>query len=122
MLTFDQQVTFLFCDDLAASREFYSQKLELTEVLDQGTCAIFGVTDTAFIGLCEREVPEISSCIFTFVCDDVDATYETLVERGVACEHPPQKNEKYDIYHFFAEDPSGNKLEFQRFGDPKWPR
>ena len=117
---FSQQVTFLFCDDLAVAREFYGEKLGLEEVLDQGTCAIFRVAGDAFVGLCEREVPDESSCIFTFVVDDVDATYEWMVEQGIRCEHAPELNEKYSIYHFFADDPFGNRLEFQRFEDPRW--
>jgi len=30
-------------------------------------------------------------------------------------ESPPARNEKYDIYQFFAEDPEGRRLEFQYF-------
>lgn len=121
-LHIDQQVTFMFCDDLGEARRFYGDVLELEEVLDQGTCAIFSVTSTAFVGLCEREVPDRSSCIFTFVVDDVDGVHAELVDRGVECEHPPRRNDRYDIYHFFALDPFGNRLEFQRFEDPSWPR
>lgn len=30
----------------------------------------------------------------------------------------PQQNDKYRIYHFFAEDPEGRTIEFQTFLDP----
>jgi hypothetical protein len=30
-------------------------------------------------------------------------------------EEPPKINERYRIYHFYARDPEGRRLEFQRF-------
>ena len=36
-------------------------------------------------------------------------------------EGPPKVNPTYDIYNFFARDPDGHLVEFQRFLDPAWP-
>jgi nitroreductase len=48
----------------------------------------------------------------------VDAMYAGL--RDIAAK-PPERNESYDIYHFFARDPEGRMLEFQSFEHPVAP-
>ena len=47
--TIDQQVTFLYCQDLAKTAQFYEEVLGLTLVLDQGSCRIYRVTGSAFV-------------------------------------------------------------------------
>ena len=32
-----------------------------------------------------------------------------------------RRNERFDIYNFFARDPDGYLVEIQRFLDPAWP-
>ena len=46
---------------------------------------------------------------------DIDLMYDNF--KAVA-ETPPIYNSKYNIYHFFASDPEGRKLEFQYFEEP----
>ena len=50
--------------------------------------------------------------------NDVDGAYEVLVALGVETEAPPKLNERFGIYHFFARDPDGYRLELQRFNEP----
>jgi catechol 2,3-dioxygenase-like lactoylglutathione lyase family enzyme len=52
------------------------------------------------------------------VSNDVDGWYRRLLEQGVTIKHPPRLNEKYQIYHFYLEDPDGYTIEIQRFEDP----
>ena len=54
----------------------------------------------------------------TLVAEDVDAVYQRLKQFGVEIEAPPKLNEHYGIYHFFARDPDGYRLEVQRFLEP----
>ena len=119
----DQQVTFLYVRDLEEGATFYSGILGLEQVLDQGACRIFRVAGEAFLGLCagakEGGVPE--GVTFTFVTPEVDAWHGRLAENGVTIEGPPRENERFRIYNFFARDPDGHRLEFQRFLDPAWP-
>ena len=123
MSGFDQQVTFLLVADLATSSQFYSEKLGLDLVLDQGDCRIYRTTPTAFLGICERpDRPEPGSVLVTLVTDDVDGAHQTLTAAGVPCERPPQHNETYNVYHAFYRDPDGFLIEVQRFLDPAWPR
>ena len=124
---FDQQVTFLYARDLAASAHFYGDLLGLPLVLDQGPCRIYRVTGDAFLGVCQRAAAELqpATVIFTFVVDDrdaVDSWYATLADRGVVFEKAPALNPTYNIYHCFLRDPSGYLLEIQTFLDAAWPR
>ncbi|MEH2027487.1 hypothetical protein [Nostoc sp.] len=69
----DQQVTFLYTHNLNGSTEFYEQKLGLELWLDQGTCRIYTVSGSGYLGLCqasEKSTPPTdkqSSVIFTLV-------------------------------------------------------
>lgn len=49
----EQQITFLYTDDLAASTRFYEEKLGLELWLDQGSCRIYTVTGCGYLGVCQ---------------------------------------------------------------------
>ena len=119
----NQQVTFLYTRDLAATAAFYENVIGLALVLDQGSCRIYRVAGRAFLGFCERaEAPaQPQGIILTLVSDAVDAWYDYLRAQGVAFERPPQHNETYNIYHCYLRDPNGYLIEIQRFLDPSWP-
>ena len=119
----EQHVTFVYTDDLAASAAFYETVLGLALALDQGGCRIYRVAKDAFLGICAKgkQTQEPGGVILTFVTPDVDAWYAHLKAAGVALETPPAENERYKVYHFFARDPGGYLIEFQRFLAPAWP-
>lgn len=119
---FDQQVVFLPASDLGRADHFYRKLLGLPLVLDQGVCRIYRTGPSAFVGVCEHlDAGSAAGVIVTLVSDDVDGWYERLVAAGVAFEAPPSHNDRFGIYHVFVNDPDGNVLEIQRFGDPGWP-
>ena len=119
-----QQVTWVYCDDLDGACAFYAEVLGLTLVLDQGSCRIFRAAPDAFIGVCRsrpgRRV-EPQGVVLTLVTDRVDAWYARLAELGVPTEAPPRLSEAFNVYSFFTRDPSGYRIEFQSFRDPVWP-
>jgi len=119
----DQQVTFLYARDLAETAVFYRDLLCLPLVLDQGSCQIFGVTDTAFIGFCRHIDPPASSdyVILTLVSARVEEWHQYLQQHGVPIEKPPTFYEKFNITHLFIRDPNGYLVEIQTFHDPVWP-
>lgn len=122
-LPIQEQITFFYTRDLAASSHFYEDVLGLPLALDQGRCRIYRVAgQQAYLGVCEREdaPQEPQRVICTFVTPDVDGWYAHLQFRGVEPEHPPRVNEEYRIYHFFVRDPGGYLVEFQRFMDDPW--
>ncbi len=119
----DQQVTFIYVRDLEKSAGFYAEVLGLDMVLDQGACRIFRVAGEGFLGVCTNParaaVPE--GFTLTFVTPEVDAWHDRLARHGATIDSPPAENARFRIYNFFARDPDGYLLEFQRFLDPAWP-
>ena len=119
----DQQVTFLYTQNLETTADFYERIMGLPLVLDQGTCRIYRTTGDAFVGFCNRGDANRDSrdVIFTLATHEVDAWHERLVAAGVTIEKPPTYNADYNIYHIFFRDPNGYLLEIQEFRDPAWP-
>jgi catechol 2,3-dioxygenase-like lactoylglutathione lyase family enzyme len=117
----EQQITFLYTADLAASARFYEDVLGLTLARDQRTCRIYHVSGDAYLGICQRDDarpdPTRRDIIVTLVTPDVDDWYTTLQARGVTFEKPPEVNPAYQIYHCFLRDPNGYLIEIQRFLD-----
>lgn len=96
--------------------DFYRERLDAAVWLEQPGCTILA-HDEFRLGFCDRD--RTDDCgVVTFYYDDratVDRTYERLadVARG-----PPEENERYDIYQFFADDPDGRTVEVQTFLHP----
>ena len=116
----DELITFLYSADLERSHRFYGEVLGLDMVLDQGACRIYRVTGTGYVGLCDHRPPNPPGTIVTLVTADVDGWYQRVTAAGVPTDGPPQHNERFAVYQFFATDPDGHTIEFQRFG-PEWP-
>jgi catechol 2,3-dioxygenase-like lactoylglutathione lyase family enzyme len=120
---FDTFLTFHPVRDLAATRDFYGRDLGLTLERDQGTCLIFAVGG-AFVGFCLAETDAPASAdarehlVLTFVTDEVDAWYARLRRFGIETEAAPRHEARFGIYHFFARDPDGYRVEIQRFDEP----
>jgi len=120
-MTFDQLVTFLPVHDLDRAVLFYEDVLGLELVLNQGDCRIYRVAGEAFIGVCTRRTPGSSDGVMvTLVTDDVDGWHTRLLDANVQCDHPPSRNDAYDLHHAFYRDPDGHIIEVQTFLDPTW--
>jgi len=119
--TIDSFIGFYATQDLEATRDFYTRVLGLELAVDQGTCHIYRVTDTAFIGFCQREdLFSTDGILITVVTDDVDVMCERLTSFDVPLEKAPAHNPTYGIYHAFVRDPNNYLVEIQRFDDPMW--
>ncbi|MEK9722490.1 MAG: VOC family protein [Rhodospirillaceae bacterium] len=120
---FDQQVTFIYTEDLGRSAAFYGETLALPLALDQGGCRIYRAAPGAFIGVCrcgpDRPVGG-DGVILTLVTPHVDGWYRRLRDKGVAFDSKPAENPDFDIYHCFLRDPDGYRIEIQQFRDPAW--
>ncbi|KAA3635420.1 MAG: VOC family protein [Armatimonadetes bacterium] len=114
-------ITFLPSHDLGRSADFYTDVLNLSLVLDQGTCLIYRVTESSFIGVCKRdEFGDAEPVITTIVADDVDGWYRQITGAGWSDVSEPEHSDTYKLYHIWITDPDGNKLEIQRFDDQDW--
>jgi catechol 2,3-dioxygenase-like lactoylglutathione lyase family enzyme len=129
--TIDQQVTFLYCEDLAATDAFYAVLLGLDLVLDQGPCRIYRVSGSAFLGFCRKTAnlapQRADGVILTLVVDEqtqVDQWYDYLMSAGASemVEKPPALNPHFNIYHLFLRDSDGYLIEIQAFLNPSWPK
>ena len=116
----DANITFLQVSDIERSRTFYAEGLGLTLVVDQGDCQIYRLTDTSYLGVCERAEPVSSNVIVTIVSEDVAGWHDRLISAGADTDGPPRDNSEYRIHHFFANDPDGHLFEIQRFWDADW--
>ena len=120
---FDAAITFCYTQDLAAAARFYENVLGLALVVDQGGCRIYRVAEGGYLGFCDRPVePRPESILLTLVVDDVQGWHERLVAAGVPVDQAPQHNDEYGITHAFYRDPTGYRVEIQRFDDPDWHR
>jgi len=118
-MPFSQQVTFLYTEDLERTARFYEEILELPLVRDQVVCRIYQSSPDGYIGFCTHlDAVRPKGIILTLVTENVDDWYRRLKDKGVSIEAPPVHNPKYQIYHFFFQDPNGYMLEIQRFDDP----
>lgn len=106
--------------DLAATRTFYERTLGLPLARDQGQCLIFKVSENAYVGFCEHaDAPDPHpGVMITLLSDDVDGLYRSLNDQGAETEGAPRTNDRFAIYHFFARDPNGYRVEVQRFLEP----
>lgn len=117
----DQQITFIYTDDLEKSAAFYEQVMGFNLWLDQGSCRIYSVSTGGYIGVCQTsesskgQTGQQNNLILTIVTPEVDQWYDYLKERGVSFEKAPETNPKYKIYHCFLRDPNGYLIEIQRF-------
>ena len=117
----EQSVTFVFVADLAATHTFYTQVLGLSLTLDQGSCRIYHVAASAYLGFCERAGASPNGVMLTLVTHAVDAWHSFLTAQNIIIEKPPTFNAQYNIYHLFVRDPDGYLVEIQEFRDPAWP-
>ena len=118
--TIQEQITFLYTNDLNQTAHFYEEIMGFSLKLNQGGCRIYRVSKSGYLGCCQRpdsQPPGERVVIFTLVTQEVDEWYKYLLEKGVEIESPPATNQEYGIYHFFLRDPNGYLLEVQRFLD-----
>jgi hypothetical protein len=112
-------ILFLNTKDLEGIRKFYQAKIGMTLWLDQGDCIILK-HGNLIVGFCKGEEKPFGGLITFFyeTKEEVDEIYRVL---NLNADNPPQVNEKFGIYHFYAQDPEGRRLEFQCFLHPLEP-
>lgn len=119
----DEHITFIYTENLEQSARFYEQMMSLTLWLDQGSCRIYRLSSSSFLGICKAietskgkiVAGDQSNIIITIVTPEVDEWYAYLRAKGVQLLSSPMINAHYKIYHFFVRDPNGYVIEIQRF-------
>lgn len=106
-------IVFVRTKDLASVREFYTGVMEMKPWLEQPGISIVN-HENLLLGLHESDTADTDSLI-TFwyrTRTEVDAQYERLRASALS---PPEVNDRYGIYNFFATDPDGRRIECQAF-------
>ena len=102
-------------------RDFYMYVVGMDMWLEQADCFILR-HGNLLLGFCSRDSADNAGTITFFypTKSDVDQMYATLTQYA---QNRPTINDKYNIYHFFANDPEGRTIEFQAFLHPlkEWP-
>ena len=106
-------IVFLGTERLDELRKFYTIQMEMEIWLEQSECFI-AKHENLLIGFCQREAPDTEG-IITLFFDQVEEIDRFYIKFEKTAEGPPKYNERYRIYHFFARDPEGRRLEFQKF-------
>ncbi len=106
-------IIFYKTQNLNELREFYSTSLGMETWLEQKDCIIFK-DNNMLLGFCQRDEVDTAGMITFFypTVNQVGAKFQVLKSIALA---PPEKNNDYAIYQFFARDPENRMLEFQSF-------
>ncbi|UCG01850.1 MAG: VOC family protein [Candidatus Heimdallarchaeota archaeon] len=106
-------IVFMKTTNLKKTKEFYMDKIGAKIWVDQKDCIIFK-HDNFLFGFCERDKTDRGWLLTFFFRSrtEVDEIYEKVKDLATT---KPVKNDKYQIYQFFAKDPDGRDLEFQAF-------
>lgn len=109
-------ILFFKSQDKEKMKEFYRSQIGMEIWLEQADCVILK-HGNLLLGFCDRG--EVDRCgMITFFYPSrghIDEMYEKF---KASAKEKPKENEKYRIYHFFAEDPEKRKVEFQAFLHP----
>ncbi|UCG43135.1 MAG: nitroreductase family protein [candidate division WOR-3 bacterium] len=112
-------ILFLRTKEFETARRFYQDTVGMKVWLEQPDIAILQ-HGNMLVGLHRRPEPDLEGLLTFFERgrEFVDRMYDRLKDVADAA---PRENPKYRIYHFFAKDPEGRRLEFQSFLDPVQP-
>lgn len=96
--------------------EFYRDRFGADLWLDQDGCTVLSHGAFKF-GFCGRETTDDCATV-TFYYEDRERVDEMYDEVADCADGPPETNEQYDIYQFFAANPDGRTVEVQTFLHP----
>jgi catechol 2,3-dioxygenase-like lactoylglutathione lyase family enzyme len=94
--------------------DFYSSRLGFEEWLRQDAGCRILRRDNLLLGFCAAGSADTDG-IVTVVVDDRDAVDELHGDLGDVARGPPERNDDFDIYQFFVDDPDGRTVEIQTF-------
>lgn len=100
-------------------RDFYISEVGMHLWLEQADCIVLK-HGNLLLGFCQRESADTSG-ILTFLYEEKHEVDDMFARLEKLSTTKPVENEKYRIYHFFASDPEGRRIEFQSFLHPVEP-
>ncbi len=118
------QITFFYYRDFERARDFYERIMGFELADDQGTCRIYRVRGTAFLGIVDERYGHCSAprnesnVLLTLVTNDVKGWWDHLHKEKVKITSELLSKPEIQIEAFFFEDPEGYALEVQSFLNP----
>ena len=112
-------IVFLRTARFEEVRDFYTQRVGMEVWLEQPEIVILR-HGNLLVGF-HRQPEADRDGLLTFFYPrkgDVDEIYDRLQDIATSA---PTENARYRIYHFFATDPEGRRIEFQHFLHPLPP-
>jgi catechol 2,3-dioxygenase-like lactoylglutathione lyase family enzyme len=97
--------------------DFYRSRLGFEEWLRQDAGCRILRRDNLLLGFCAGGSVDTDG-IVTVVVEDRDAVDELYGDLAGVARGPPERNDDFEIYQFFAEDPDGRTVEVQTFLHP----
>lgn len=110
-------IVFFQTQMLEKLHTFYINTVGCELWLDQGGCQIFRHGNMLF-GFCQRNQTD-QDALITFYYENKSEVDDMYSKVKNAAEAKPLDNPDYRIYHFYAADPEGRRIEFQYFWDEK---
>jgi nitroreductase len=110
---------FLGTRMLEELKDFYVSKVGMKVWLEQADCIVLK-HGNILLGFCQRDNADTSG-ILTFLYEEKHEVEDMFAKLENISTTKPKENEKYRIYHFFASDPEGRRIEFQSFLHPVEP-
>jgi catechol 2,3-dioxygenase-like lactoylglutathione lyase family enzyme len=109
-------IVFLRTATFEKVRAFYTETIGMSVWLEQPDVSILR-HGNLLLGFHQQPQADLDGLITFFyeTAAEVDEMYARLRDLATA---EPKENPKYGIYHFFATDPEGRKIEFQQFLHP----
>ena len=106
-------IVFFGTNRLEAVIDYYLDRFDAKIWLEQPDCTIIRL-GTLLLGFCTRDRPDTEGTItiVTGTMAEVDALFEAIDDPDI---ESPIENDRYDIYHFYTEDPEGRNVEVQTF-------
>ena len=119
----------IYADDLAASRRFYGETLQMTEIFSNHDSVVYQMGSACLNVLMKENAPELvdplpiapsvagSRSLLTVTVDDMDAAHAALVARGVTFLNGPITR-PWGMHTAAFADPSGHCWELaQKIND-----
>ena len=106
-------IVFFATTDRQTVLDFYIDRLGFETWLEQDGCTVLRF-ENLLLGFCDGESADTDGIVTVYVDsrNEVEALYSRLQDEA---EGQPVENERFEIYHFFGEDPDGRTFEVQTF-------
>ncbi|MCK5129435.1 MAG: VOC family protein [Clostridiales bacterium] len=111
----DDNIIFFGTKDLKKVHDFYGELLGLSIYMEKDVCRLYHLPGGGKLGFCSHMEFAGTKLLITLVTDDVDEIYDLFRKNGIECDAAPRVNQRFNLYHFFATDYDGYKVEIQKF-------